>query len=192
MKLTFGTSLFTSLLVILVSSCTKDTEITKENLSCAPVHANATNVLNSGAPGDEKSKALQTELLKSVHSANARFHSSSLAIAEGYQPDNHCVSVPGLGGMGFHWANPSLVDTIFNPLQPEVLLYANGPGGNLRLIGVEYLVINAGQAVPMFGNQPFQVGGTPLPLPHWSLHAWVYEPNPSGTFAPFNPNITCQ
>ena len=192
MKLTFGTSLFATLLVLSVTSCTKDSEITKESLSCSSAHANATNVFNAGATGDAKSKALETELLKSVYSANARFNSSSLAIAEGYQPDNHCVSVPGLGGMGYHWVNPSLVDTIFNPLQPEVLLYANGPGGNLRLIGVEYLVINAGQPAPKFGNQPFQVGGTPLPLPHWSLHAWVYEQNPSGTFAPFNPNISCQ
>ena len=80
----------------------------------------------------------------------------------------------------------------FDPLKPEVVLYATGSGGNLRLVAVEYIVINVGQPAPMFGDQPFNVGGTPVPVPHWSLHVWLYENNPSGIFVPFNPNISCQ
>ena len=99
--------------------------------------------------------------------------------------------ISGLGGMGFHWVNPALVDPVFDPLQPEAVLYAPGPGGQLRLIGLEYIVINTGQPAPQFGTQPFDVGGTPIQAPHWSLHLWLYEPNPSGLFAPFNPNVSC-
>jgi hypothetical protein len=134
---------------------------------------------------------LETSLLKSVRRATARFHSTSQAIAAGYLADDHCVSVPGLGGMGYHWVNPLLVDPIFDPLKPEAILYATGPDRNLRLVAVEYIVIDAGQAQPMFGDQLFDVGGTPVPASHWSLHVWIHEDNPSGMFTPFNPNISC-
>ena len=96
-----------------------------------------------------------------------------------------------VGGMGYHWVNGSLVDPTYDPLNPEALLYATGAGGKLRLVGVEYLVLNVGQPIPMFGDEPFDVGGAPLPVPHWTQHVWLYEDNPLGIFAPFNPNVTC-
>jgi hypothetical protein len=133
----------------------------------------------------------QDELLKAVRQATARFNATTQALRAGYVPDEHCVAVPGLGGMGYHWVDASLVDPVFDPLRPEVLLYATGPGGNLRLVAVEYIVIDVGQPAPTFGGVPFDVGGTPIPVPHWSLHVWLYEENPSGMFAPFNPNVSC-
>jgi hypothetical protein len=72
-----------------------------------------------------------------------------------------------------------------------VVLYATGPGGNLRLVAVEYIVINQGQARPSFGGHLFDVGGTPIPAPHWSLHVWLHEDNSNGIFTPFNPSISC-
>lgn len=141
----------------------------------------------SGA-GERK---LETTLLKSVRSETSKFNSTTQAVKAGHQADDHCVSVPGLGGMGYHWVNPSLVDPVFDPLKPEAILYAPGPGGKLRLVAVEYIVVNTGQAAPKFGDQPFDDGGTPLPIPHWSLHVWIHEENPSGMFAPFNPNVSC-
>ncbi len=188
MNLTSGKFLFAALLLIASTSCNKETG----NEIAEAKSLQMENLTSTDQAGQKTSEDIEAKLIKSVHSANAKYNSSSLAIMDGYQPDDHCVSVPGLGGMGYHWANPALVDETFDPLKPEVLLYAKGPGGNLRLIGVEYIVINAGQARPVFGNQPFEVGGTPLPMPHWSLHAWVFEPNPSGMFAPFNPNIICR
>jgi len=176
-----------ALLLILVTSCKKETA--EQNSLSTTENELATSANRSLAA--IAAATPQTELLMSVHRANARFHSTTQAIKAGYVPDDHCVSVPGLGGMGFHWVNQSLVDPVFDPLKPEAILYATGPGGNLRLIAVEYIVINIGQPPPMFGDQPFDVGGTPIPVPHWSLHAWLYENNPSGIFAPFNPNISC-
>ncbi|MBE7503633.1 MAG: hypothetical protein HS113_25755 [Verrucomicrobiales bacterium] len=122
------------------------------------------------------------EWLKTVKQATARFHSKTQAVKAGYVPDDHCVSVPGLGGMGYHWLNPLLVDDLYDPLQPEVVLYATGPDGELRLVAIEYIVLDVGQAHPSFGGQPFDIGGTPLPLPHYSLHVWLYEENPNGVF----------
>ena len=151
-------------------------------------------VLQPGAPLTAKSgspDAPQGELLKAVRQATARYHSLTQAEQAGYLEDTHCVAVPGLGGMGYHWVNPGLVDGTFDPLQPEVVLYATGPGGNLRLVAVEYIVLDEGQDHPSFGGQLLDVGGTPVPVPHWSLHVWLYEENPNGMFTPFNPNIGC-
>ena len=137
-------------------------------------------------------RMLETKLQKSVHSATARYNSTVQALKAGYVPDNNCVSVPGLGGMGYHWVKASLIDPVFDPLQPEALLYAKDAKGKMRLIAVEYLVIDAGQPRPMFGDQLFDIGsGAPIPVSHWSLHAWIHEENPAGMFKPFNPNITC-
>ena len=181
----FRTSLLAVLMMAIVTSCKKEikNETTEENVSSVSVKSTA-----SGAAAERDA---QTGLLKSVRSATAKFHSTIQAIEAGYVPDEHCVSVPGLGGMGYHWVNPSLVDPVFDPLKPEALLYAPGAGGNLRLVGLEYIVINVGQPAPTFVDQPFDVGGTPIPAPHWSLHVWLYENNPSGLFAPFNPNVSC-
>ena len=181
----FRTFFLPVLLMAIFSSCKKEirNETAEENL--------LTISEKSGASGNEMTRDAEDELLQSVRRATAKFHSTVQAVEAGHVPDDHCVSVPGLGGMGYHWVNASLVDPVFDPLKPEAVLYATGPGGKLRLVALEYIVINVGQPAPMFGDQPFDVGGTPVPVPHWSLHVWLYENNPSGMYTPFNPNITC-
>ena len=131
------------------------------------------------------------DLLKAVRQATARFQSTTQAARAGYEPHGPCVEVPGLGAMGYHWINEGLVDDVFDPLRPEALLYVPGRGGQLRLVGVEYIVADIGQDPPMFGDQPFDVNGTPMPFAHWSLHVWLYEANPLGMFEPFNPDVSC-
>lgn len=173
-----GTFLLSALLLILVTSCQKESRY-------EPVEESITSASSSRAT------ATETNLLGSVKDATAKFHSTTQAIMAGYEADEHCVSAPGLGGMGYHWVNFSLVDPVFDPLKPEAVLYATGPGGKLKLIALEYIVINVGQPRPMFGDHPFDIGGTPVPAPHWSQHVWLFENNPSGIFAPFNPNVTC-
>ena len=144
---------------------------------------------------DKKYEGVDSELIKLVRQATARYHSTTQAIRAGYEGDGHCVEVPGLGGMGYHWANEDLVDPVFDPANPEVLLYEPDKNGNLKLVGVEYIVINVGQDRPHFGDHPFDIDGVP-PLmdeevPHWSLHVWLYKENPNGMFAPFNPKVSC-
>ena len=173
-----GTAIFVTLLTLTSISCKKEirNETSEETLSSS----------------SEVARPLaESQLLKSVRQATSRYNSTVQAIAAGYVPDDHCVSVPNVGGMGYHWANPSLVDPVFDSLKPEVMLYATGPGGNLRLVAVEYVVINIGQPRPSFDGQLFSIGGAPVPVAHWTLHVWVHEQNPSGIFMPFNPNITC-
>lgn len=102
-----------------------------------------------------------------------------------------CVAHPTLGAMGFHWSNGALVDPVFEPLRPEAVLYESGPNGSLKLVAVKYIVINVGQPAPTFDGHAFDVGGTPVPVPHWNLHVWVDRDNPNGVFTPFNPDVSC-
>jgi len=155
-----------------------------ESASTAPhetLHANRASSPAGASP----------TLTKAVHAATARFHATVQATKAGYAEASECVAVPGLGGMGFHWVKQSLVDPVFDPLQPEAVLYEPDAKGNLKLVAVEYIVIDVGQPAPTFGGQPFDVGGTPVPVAHWSLHVWVHKDNPNGIFTPFNPAVTC-
>jgi hypothetical protein len=170
--------LIPAVLLLLATSCKK--EVIDENAE-----------RNVSPTSSVSSKLAENALFMAVRNATAKYHSTNQAIMAGYEPDDFCVSVPGLGGMGYHWANMSLVDPVFDPLKPEVLLYATGPGGNLRLVAVEYIVTDIGQEPPTFNGHPFDVGGTPVPIDHWSQHVWLYEENPTGIYMPFNPNITC-
>ena len=182
-----GKILLAASLLFLSTSCTKELRNETAEDKIASKHSKQANESSAGTK-----KSTDEQLLKDVKKATSRFHSTTQAIKAGYVPDEHCVSVPHLGGMGIHWVNPNLVDGVFDPLKPEAVLYAPGPDGNLRLIALEYVVINTGQAAPMFGSQPFDVDGVPGLPSHWSLHVWLYEHNPSGMFMPFNPNVHCQ
>lgn len=130
-------------------------------------------------------------LAKDVHAATAKYHSRAQATKAGYAQASECVAAPGLGGMGFHWVRDDLVDPVFEPLKPEAILYAPGPAGMLHLVAVEYIVIDVGQPAPTFDGVPFDVGGTPVPVDHWSLHLWIHKQNPNGVFTRFNPAVTC-
>ncbi|HSJ26157.1 MAG TPA: hypothetical protein VK929_15875 [Longimicrobiales bacterium] len=149
----------------------------------------------AGKPAHAVPVRAHGDLLKAVRAQTARFNSTTQALRAGYEPDTHCAAHPMLGGMGYHWVNGGLIDPVFDPMQPEAVLYEDGPGGNLRLVAVEYIVIDVGQPHPHFGDHPLDVGGVPplmaAGVPHYSLHVWAHKDNPAGVFEPFNPNVSC-
>ncbi len=139
--------------------------------------------------------------LAQVRQATAKYHDVEEALADGYLATHTCVEVPGLGGMGYHYVKPALVgDPSVNPLEPELLLYAPSGNGQLKLVGVEYFVVDADQDLSTDEDRP-SLFGVPFdgPMPghepempvHYDLHAWVWQANPIGIFAPFNPNVHC-
>ena len=137
--------------------------------------------------------AAQNQLLAQVRRASAKYQRVEVAIADGYLEASHCVYNEELdAGMGYHFVNQDLVDPFFDPFKPEALLYEKDEDGEFKLVGVEYIVIDVGQEHPHFGNHPFDVGGTPVPVDHYSLHVWVWRHNPLGMFFPYNPNVGCQ
>ena len=150
-----------------------------------------------------------------VRAATARFHSMTQASAAGYSlAGEPCVAeVPGT--MGIHAVNFALAgDLDINPLKPEILLYLPKDDGGYELIGVEYWAIALANSpngpIPWFGANPpadgwFNAAPSVLgqtfdgPMPghnpsmpwHYDLHAWLWADNPAGTFAPFNPALSC-
>jgi hypothetical protein len=133
-----------------------------------------------------------------VRGAVARYHTPDRAEGAGWGlvPGlDHCFDRPGAGAMGVHHIDTdALVDPNLDPLRPEALVFVPGPDGQLRLGAVEYIV-------PMSlweGDEPPMVLGRhlhelePVPGVHvWGLHVWLFQPNPDGIFADWNPQVSC-
>jgi hypothetical protein len=139
--------------------------------------------------------------------ATARFHDVKQAIKAGYAqppapaPLHECISsLDGTGAMGFHFINGSLLDTTLDPAKPEALVYRPDRAGRLHLVALEYVVFQEpwmaahGSAMPTLFHQMFMTTGEPnrydIPA-FFSLHLWLWDYNPSGLFAPFNPRVSC-
>jgi hypothetical protein len=135
--------------------------------------------------------------------ATARFHDLDKAKAAGYTvrvadlSGATCIAQPGEGAMGVHMLNPPLLDGAIDPERPELLVYEPAANGKLKLVALEYLVFQsawAGSTPPSLFGRQFDFTDTPnrygLP-PFYSLHAWIWKPNPSGILTPWNPRVRC-
>ncbi|MBA4301865.1 hypothetical protein SAMN03080617_01416 [Algoriphagus alkaliphilus] len=138
------------------------------------------------------------KMLADLRAATANYHDLTNALAAGYELASACVSHPTMGAMGFHYVNFGYVDGNYNPTQPEALLYEEDKNGNMKLVGVEFVVVSAAwdahhTMIPYFGTQIFDIALAPAPLPfdNYQLHVWVWRHNPSGIFTKFNPRVSC-
>ena len=139
--------------------------------------------------------------------ATWRYHSLKAATAAGYGPFpegaplHECISsTDGKGAMGYHWLNAGYLGTDLDVTKPQVLVYAPDRRGHLDLVALEYVVFKADWdaahpgTVPHLFGQMFMETGSPnrydIPA-FYSLHVWLWKPNPSGLFAPFNPRVSC-
>ena len=135
-------------------------------------------------------KSIERDLAR-ARAATAPFRVVDEAVASGYLPTMQCVEDPRQGAMGLHYKNPSLRDGTVDVEHPEILLYLKMPDGKLHLTGVEYVVpISAwtSDQAPALMGQRFKREDQ---LGIWFLHAWLWEENPSGIFADFNPRLKC-
>jgi hypothetical protein len=123
------------------------------------------------------------------------------------------------GGMGIRYVRPDLLGVAAPPnprvdgngtytdfAAPAILRYAPLAHGSLTLVGVENLVFKAAweaagnTAPPAFhgvawdlmrhdpGTETVEAHGF---ASHDDRHVWIHRENPSGVFAPFNPNASC-
>ena len=153
--------------------------------------------------------------LAGARQATAMFHDLDKAQAAGYSAlvadlaGITCIasSTPGAGAMGVHYLNPNLAPELFDAnavaevdaATPELLVFAPDPNGQLRLVALEYLALKASwdanhSGPPSLFDQPFNVtlAGNRYGLPDfYSLHAWIWDPNPTDIFAPYNPRVSC-
>ena len=70
----------------------------------------------------------------------------------------------------------------------------------MKMVGMEYIVplaaweaaghdLNNSNDVPQLLGQKFTRHST---LPIFKLHIWVWQENPSGTYADWNPKVSCR
>jgi len=140
-----------------------------------------------GTPPAGASDQLSPEVLSGLaqaRKATARFHRVEQAEAEGYINLNFCEE-----GEGCHWLNPALLDGVFDPAQPEILLYLRD-GDGWRLVGVEYVVplsLSPGVAPEGFTGDADHWREDSEGVGLWELTAWIWLNNPNGMFEQHNP-----
>jgi hypothetical protein len=142
-------------------------------------------------------------LVEKVRQATKRYRDVNVAIAEDWVQGTPCVSGPNEGAMGVHYVLPARIgDGAVNAEEPEALIYEPLPGGALRLVGVEFIVLASDwEAAHPEGGTPSLDGhllnyvGAPnrygLPA-FYEIHVWAWEANPKGSFADWNTRVTCE
>jgi hypothetical protein len=142
-----------------------------------------------------------------AQSATARYHDLESAIADGYvelpavqdtttvKATNGCASAKsGAGAMGVHYLKGALLDGTIDAQTPEVLVYEPTANGRMKLVALEYVATAPqslfGQTFSKTDLAPY-VGGAENTNFAWTLHAWIWKPNPSGLFMPWNPSVDC-
>jgi hypothetical protein len=166
----------------------------RSSLACAALLCAAAFACSDSTPVTQQDRDLAS-LKQSV----AGLHDLSAAQTAGYSTavgdpsDGHTCLSSDAGGMGIHYLKTDLVNDTVIVDQPEILIYEPQQDGSMKFVGVEYIIPysihGADQAPPtLFGEQFMKNDHFQL----WGLHAWVGKKNPSGTFAMWNPDVSCQ
>jgi hypothetical protein len=157
-------------------------------LGLAIVPAFAGGALANAGPGGNGAD------VAAVRQVTEKYHDIRAALADGYVPFYVCTEQPGVGTMGMHFVKPSLVgDPAVNPLTPEALVYEPTRSGGLKLVAVEYVTLDTSSQPSVLGQpMKFVASGNRYGLPDfYERHAWIWQANPAGEFADWNPNMTC-
>jgi hypothetical protein len=131
--------------------------------------------------------------IPAVREATLKYKDIDAAFGDGYAFFYTCTEEPGVGTMGQHLLNMDLLGSdAVDPLRPEVLVYAPTRSGGWRLVAVEYVTFAAGQTVLGQSMNTVPVGNRyGVPAQFYAKHAWIWQGNPKGIFADWNPSITC-
>lgn len=139
------------------------------------------------------------KLVNTVRNATQQYVDNvKLATLAGYTPVLGCVSGSDHGAMGVHYVNLSLLNGPIDARQPQALIYEPSANGQLKLVGVEYIILAS--ALPpdsapevdghlmILVDHPNRYG---LPSAFFELHVWAWRNNPKGAFADWNDHVTC-
>ncbi len=162
-----------------------------------PTQAAGQHVHPTPAPADSTDPAIRA-FIADVRAATLAYRSIGAAIAAGYR-----AMGPAMPNMGEHWVNPAIaVRRQIEPERPAVLTYLRVDGVP-TLTGVAYIApVPPGAPVPpapapgmgwhfhsgdlaaeAFGSMDHDGGEGPRMA---MAHAWIWQPNPAGLFAPDN------
>ena len=159
--------------------------------------------------------------LRLARPATERYRDPRLALAGGFVQVSQCESSEAGAMGEHWARLDRMADRSLDPREPEILLYLNAPtgrrliGAEWEISAFEGGLPHYGTKPPdptrtisapaMFGGRVFDgpmqghnmVAAWPgdfhlTPQPwHYDLHAWLWERNPDGIFAQYNPNLSC-
>jgi hypothetical protein len=152
--------------------------------------------------GSEVHQTVQVpHVLNALRASHARYQDIGNALADGFQLGYRgvvtgCVQMSGGGAMGYHYFNwGKMDDPAIDETDPEVLVYHTTPDGELKLGAVEWVVPRVAWEAAGNTDPPVVYGQTLHiinPVLNWYVeHAWLYDDNPAGVFADWNPDVTC-
>lgn len=150
----------------------------------APVR-DAGTVQATRSSGPEVEKDLAT-----LRRVTAALHTFDAAKAAGWDTKITPCMFSAAGGMGYHYGRMQYItDGKVQVDQPELLMFEPEKNGQFRLLGVEYILPGSptDPAPSLFGRE-FKYNAF---FGVWALHAWVWQNNPSGIFADWNPGVSC-
>ena len=132
--------------------------------------------------------------IAALHELFAKYHDLQTAIENRYGFVGPCVSDPKLGGMGDHYSRSAnddfgRGDGTHSVERPQYLVYAPQKDGSRRLAALDYTVPYEkwqGDKAPEFFGIPFTRNDG---FGVWMFHIWVFQNNPAGIFANFNPTV---
>ncbi|HLT46784.1 MAG TPA: hypothetical protein VK002_06100 [Rubricoccaceae bacterium] len=133
--------------------------------------------------------------LDRLRAATDAFQDFNAAAPAGYAAE---VINPATGDsyfpmMGVHYLNPNLLDDHFDVEHPEILIYLPHDDGHMELVAVEYATpiadLDAPPPAPAGFTGTADAWSINEDFSLWTLHAWVWMDNPSGVFAPHNPDV---
>ena len=163
---------------------------------------------DSMTAASQKLSAQQNRLVRDVQRATAkyRFVTDVSGPGDGYELVLGCVSGGDFGAMGLHYLNGALLgDGEIKAEAPEIVLFEPTPNGGIRITGADYIVFaadwdpkhtNPDGSVnpPQLNGQLFHYFDAPnrFALPaFYTLHVWAWKNNRKGTFANWNPDVSC-
>ena len=141
----------------------------------------------------------QSKLVQTVRNATKQYLDVNNATAAGYNPLFGCISGSDHGAMGIHYVNGSLLNGTVDAAQPQALIYEPSSNGDLKLVGVEFIVdaktwLQTHSAPPVLEGQVFLYVDAPnrytIPA-FFELHVWAWRDNPQGPFVDWNDHVTC-
>jgi len=154
----------------------------------------------------------QSALVQIVRNATQQYQNVANA-APNYSPVLGCVSGSDHGAMGIHYVNGSLItgetllsDGQLDPTKPQALIYEPQPNGELKLVGVEFIILASAlppNAAPQVnGHLMLYIDGPtssrPMATPNryglpalFELHVWAWKDNPQGSFVDWNDHVSC-
>jgi hypothetical protein len=137
--------------------------------------------------------------LAGLRQATAHLQQFERAAGAGFDtPLLDCMELPGTGGQGQHYGNMNRIpNAVIEEFAPELVMYEPQKNGRMRLVGIEFIIPFAflPYTQESAANPPSLHGIDFMPnqgLELWALHVWLWKHNPSGMFASWNPDVTCE